>query len=415
MKNFYLAILFVFCISSVYAQVTKKVYFIGNSYTYYNDLPFLVSEVAQSANDLLVYQTTANGGAALQNYVNDQQVNNTITNGNWDYVVLQDQSQRPALHDSFTFPFAATLSNTIKNSSGCSKVMFFMTWGYKNGDQLNCNSGITHMCTYTGMDDRLYSAYVRLAQDNKGVVSPVGRVWRTLRQLYPQMELYDSDESHPSYLGSMAAAYTFYASIFKKDPTLATFNGTLSANDAAILKSVVKQVVYDELTTWSFLENNTSVDFNYTITDSATVNFINTSLSADEYYWDFGDGTNSTENNPVHEYTEVGEFTVTLTITKCNETYQIEKRVVIETLSLADFHSIDFAVYPNPTTNFLYVSIEEPLTFSIVDLAGKRFEVSNTLEANSYKIDVRNLANGIYWLLLNDGKSTRQTKFIKKN
>ena len=37
--------------------------------------------------------------------------------------------------------------------------------------------------------------------------------------------------------------------------------------------------------------------------------------SPDEWLWDFGDETTSTDENPVHEYTEAGEFTVSLTAT----------------------------------------------------------------------------------------------------
>jgi PKD repeat protein len=33
------------------------------------------------------------------------------------------------------------------------------------------------------------------------------------------------------------------------------------------------------------------------------------------YGWDFGDGTKSTEQNPLHTYDKVGEYTATLTVT----------------------------------------------------------------------------------------------------
>ena len=33
------------------------------------------------------------------------------------------------------------------------------------------------------------------------------------------------------------------------------------------------------------------------------------------FSWDFGDGSKSTEQNPVHTYVKVGEYTATLTVT----------------------------------------------------------------------------------------------------
>ncbi|MEZ4685067.1 MAG: PKD domain-containing protein [Bacteroidia bacterium] len=45
----------------------------------------------------------------------------------------------------------------------------------------------------------------------------------------------------------------------------------------------------------------------------AEVMFLNTSLNASQYLWDFGDGNYSTEKDPVHSYQQTGLFTVVLT------------------------------------------------------------------------------------------------------
>ncbi len=49
------------------------------------------------------------------------------------------------------------------------------------------------------------------------------------------------------------------------------------------------------------------------VADGLTVTFTNTSQNAATYSWAFGDGETSTEVNPVHTYTALGTFTVTLT------------------------------------------------------------------------------------------------------
>lgn len=55
--------------------------------------------------------------------------------------------------------------------------------------------------------------------------------------------------------------------------------------------------------------------FTYTISaDTGTVTFINTSVNSKNYFWTFGDGTSSTEINPIKTYT-TGEYTVTLKAT----------------------------------------------------------------------------------------------------
>lgn len=54
-------------------------------------------------------------------------------------------------------------------------------------------------------------------------------------------------------------------------------------------------------------------------------NFVNTTSTAQSYLWDFGDGTTSTEENPSHEYTSVGNYTVQLIATNPNGSDTIRK------------------------------------------------------------------------------------------
>ncbi len=54
--------------------------------------------------------------------------------------------------------------------------------------------------------------------------------------------------------------------------------------------------------------------FSYTA-DSYVVTFTNLSKVTGTYNWDFGDGTTSTEQNPVHNYGKKGKYLVTLTVT----------------------------------------------------------------------------------------------------
>lgn len=43
-----------------------------------------------------------------------------------------------------------------------------------------------------------------------------------------------------------------------------------------------------------------------------TINFTNTSVNAEEYLWNFGDGVTSNEENPSHEYTKGGDYDISL-------------------------------------------------------------------------------------------------------
>ncbi len=50
------------------------------------------------------------------------------------------------------------------------------------------------------------------------------------------------------------------------------------------------------------------------------------------WHWEFGDGTESSEQNPEHRYAEKGEFTIALTVTDNGELKgTVEKSIVVGT------------------------------------------------------------------------------------
>ncbi len=124
-----------------------------------------------------------------------------------------------------------------------------MTWGRRDGDAGRCPS-LPAVCTYAGMDDLTRERYMFMTQANQEVVSPVGAVWRYIRENYPSIELYDADGSHPSAAGSYAAACCFYTALFKEDPNLISYNYTLTPTVAAQIRTAARIVVYNNMETW---------------------------------------------------------------------------------------------------------------------------------------------------------------------
>jgi hypothetical protein len=316
--KYHTSILFLWLSSITAAQgQVMHVLFLGNSYTSVNNLPQLVADVAASAGDTLIFDSYTVGGYTLNQHFADSNAVNKIKAGGWDYVVLQDQSQVPALPD-YDAAGGILLSELTRQYNPCARPLFYMTWGRKNGDALNCASW-PPVCTYEGMDSLLHSSYVELAITTHSEVSPVGATWKFIRENYPAVELYQPDESHPSAEGSYAAACSFYASIFKKDPALVTYNYIADTASAAMIRDAAHHVVYDSLPSWFFADALPVADFHYTIgTGANEVHFINNSLYADNYSWNFGDGFTSPGINPVHTYLSDGSYTVSLASSSCD-------------------------------------------------------------------------------------------------
>ncbi len=205
-------------LSSICFAQTKSILFIGNSYTYSNGgVDVMLKNIALAEGDTLETEAFIVGGAKFSDFCNNPETFNRIRSRAWDYVVLQEQSQLPSFPPSQVetecYPFAKRLCDSIRANDSCTQILFFMTWGRENGDQSNC-ANYEPLCTYDGMQQRLRESYVQMADDNNAIVVPVGLAWKYVRDHYPEINLYQSDGSHPSLEGTYLAACTFYSVLF---------------------------------------------------------------------------------------------------------------------------------------------------------------------------------------------------------
>lgn len=416
MKKTFLSLLLLAACQLAVAQTHINALFVGNSYTHVNDLPSLIQQMAASGGDTLTHQSNTPGGCTFMQHCTNTSMT-LICQGGWDFVVLQEQSQYPSFPDSQIqrecLPYAKQLVDSIYANNPCAEPLFYMTWGRKYGDTLN-SPYFPPLGTYNGMDSLLYLRYMTMKEDNDASVSPVGRVWHYIRDNYPSMELYQSDESHPSLIGSFAAACSFYAVMFRKDPTTVGYNSTLDSATAAIVKQVAKTVVYDSLDKW--LRPRPIADFAFA--DAASgVSFTNNSQKADSYLWDFADGTTDTAANPTHRFPMQGTFNVKLIAMRhCNVTDTITKAVTVNAgvgISTATEAAID--LYPNPAGNYLRISgLDNATRIAVLSADGKKVLETN-ISGNTQQIDTKSFAQGIYIVEISNGQGlVARKKFIKK-
>jgi hypothetical protein len=389
-----------FLATPLYAGDTLRVLFVGNSYTYYNSMPQTVASLAAASGDHLIFSSSAVGGYTLQQHSADANTKALIAQGNWDFVSLQEQSQYPSFPDNQVqagvVPFAKRLDSLIKVADTCTKTVFFMTWGRKNGDQLNCAS-FPPVCTYQGMDSLLQLRYTMLADSNNAVLNPVAKVWRHIRNNYPAIDLYDADESHPSAKGSFAIATAFYTVLFKKNPVGNTFNGGLASSEANIIKQVVNEVIYDSLSYWYRFYPSVNAAFSFT-KNGNTVSFQNSSANAAGYQWYFGDGNTSTQKNPTHTYSNQGSFQVKLVAKRCEDADTAIQQVAVGSAAVATTQiNHDVHLFPNPVHDILQITAAAKiLKVRVFDVAGAERKSVTGLRTTETTLNLGDLAPGVY-------------------
>jgi hypothetical protein len=294
-----------------FGQLKKEVLFIGNSYTYYNDLPNLIKEIALSFGDTLVHESSTPGGYSFSAHSTNTQTLSKINQQQWDYVVLQAQSQEPSLSPGYVnsnvLPAAQVLIDAIESNSLCIEPLFFMTWGRKFGDASNCVA-YPPVCTYLGMQERLRTRYLDMSFIHNASCSPVGMAWKNSIAINSTIDLYTSDNSHPSIYGSYLAACTFYASIFKKSAVGSSYwPNAIDSATAYSLQQIGSSTVLDSLAVWNIF----NADFGFQQFNDS-VSFTNLSSNYESVFWDFGDGITSIDENPTHTYALNGSYTVIL-------------------------------------------------------------------------------------------------------
>ena len=130
-KIFFCFIVFPFSLLSQSIDVL----FLGNSYTYANNTPQMVKDIALSFGDSLEFDSSTLGGATFNVHSTNSTTLNKISSKNWDYIVMQAQSQEPSFSPSQVstdvYPYAQILIDSIESNSNCTEPIFFYDLGKK--------------------------------------------------------------------------------------------------------------------------------------------------------------------------------------------------------------------------------------------------------------------------------------------
>ncbi len=205
-----------------------QVLFIGNSFTFFHDMPKMVAELAKAGKQRpLNFVQVAPGGCTLEKHWKDGKALMAIQSRKWDFVVLQEQSQRPLLNKDSMFDYAKRLNAEIEKQGA--KTLLYMTWAYK--DKPDDQKAITE-------------SYLELAKEINAEIAPAGLAWQEAILADKELILHERDKKHPNVTGSYLAACVFYATIYGKSPEgLPGSIGKLTDEDAVPLQAIAWRVV----------------------------------------------------------------------------------------------------------------------------------------------------------------------------
>ena len=188
----------------------ERLLFIGHSYTYYNDMPAMVGEIADSAGSPVRYDITMSAfpNAKLAEHWRYPKTQRLLTQGGWDRIVAQPEgSFRPLGTDSEMYVYGRKLL------VGTAKQPPALIISHRATDTFY----ETHYSISRSEDGELDQENVRgLASETGAEVIDINRVWENVRAGDLPFSLY-SDGNHPSVQGSYLIALVVYAALSKSN------------------------------------------------------------------------------------------------------------------------------------------------------------------------------------------------------
>ena len=200
------------------------VLFIGNSLTYWNEMPWMAEQVAKSLKlePALHADSSVRGGASLRYHWEKGRAVRAIREKRYAYVVLQPQSSEIMNEPDETLRYAKLLDEEIRRSGA--KTIIFQTWAPR---------GSQH-------SQAAYNArYQQLARTLGASIAPVGAAFDAMEA--QQLTMIDSSNVHASLAGSYLSACVFVATLYGRSPA-----GAMHTFD---VKYDIKEVSRDELET----------------------------------------------------------------------------------------------------------------------------------------------------------------------
>ena len=221
-----------------------SILFIGNSMTYFHDMPTAIFEpMAKAAGyDVTVRSITAGGRFLWENLERDDETARAVKAalapdhaGRYDFVILQEGMPDLYTKTESFYEAVRTLAGMVRDL-GAKPVLYARMGNQKGNPELD-----DPKCTYENVYETIVKAHETISGELDIPVAWAVKAAYDICDSQTEVEPYWTDGSHPSYAGSYIAALGVLNVLFGVDPATVTYNGELTDDQAAICRAAVKR------------------------------------------------------------------------------------------------------------------------------------------------------------------------------
>lgn len=231
------------------AVAQERVLFVGNSLTYYNEMPQLFKGIATEKGHEVAVEAYTVGGAGLATLLPSEEVARLVGDGRWDKVVLQPGTSESAGLSLTTAATAQVISQfveTLRATSPDAKVYLYeigygIPPGTGNGDY-----------NYYLMAQGIILDSVRNIARLVGVpFAPAGECFREHYATNHDLMLHPVyNDIHPNLAGSYLVACAIFETLYEEPVAPCRFHSTLEASQAEYLQGIADSVVLPRREEW---------------------------------------------------------------------------------------------------------------------------------------------------------------------
>lgn len=253
----------------------KHVLFIGNSLTYFHNMPQTLQKMLDETHpEIRIDQITFPGmslnahlseiiTSSTENEINTRKKNDNeqtetekkLVEKKWDIIVLQTGTVGVLIPENRELKINKAISDIKKRvtSRGCQFILF-NTWPSKDsypkkycypGSMIDKTLQNHEYCSPVMENLRqevtaINNSYKILSKENNLIQSDNGTKFFDIITKHPEIELYD-DETHPSQYGSFLNACIFYKMLTGRRASALNYNGNIEPEKSKLLKSVADE------------------------------------------------------------------------------------------------------------------------------------------------------------------------------
>jgi len=257
-SNFFWGVLLgILMVSGVYGQEPVKVTFLGNSLTYWHNLPEMIKDMAEAAGDKITVENYSQGGWTFYRHANSEESYKQIVDHNSDIVVIQGNSKDASFHwwrENMMYPSVRKLTDMIESNGG--RTMLYLTYANWGGGEKCLTEFNAKFCSmpfegYYDFQDTIIAGYMEIAQELDISVAPVGVAWKEVLMDGKLSTLWVNDNVHPSISGAYLTTCVFYAAIFKKSPVGIKYYSIVPEWRARYLQEIAARIVLENPEVWN--------------------------------------------------------------------------------------------------------------------------------------------------------------------